>query len=440
MRPSSRIVVEPAREIEVIAECDVLVCGAGPAGVGAATSAARIGAKTILLEQDGCLGGSLTTGIVHRLGPFHDQEKIILGGIPWEVVERLVALGAAPSPEPCSPDDHDGYWIPFDSQAMRHVVEEMVGAAGVETLLFSLASTPLVDEGRVNAVVLENKSGRVAIAARIVVDATGDGDVSARAGAPYTKGTEDGQMQEMTLYFKLHGVDVRMLSDYRQNHRKDLEETNARASAEGVVMPGYFLEPGRDLPGGEVYYNTRNAPKGADGTNAAELSHAQMEAARKIWQTVEFLRRHVPGHENALLCAVASRIGVRETRHVLGEYVLTGPDVLSAEEFPDGVARYACHLDRAITKRKARRLRPGTSYGIPYRCLVPKNTSNMLVAGRCFSATHEAASSARMMPCCLAMGQAAGTAAALAAKQNIPPKELDVKQLQDALRSQGVII
>ncbi len=419
-------------------ETQVIVVGGGPAGVAAAIASARNGAETLLIEQAGCLGGTATSGMVNRLGPFHDEKEIIVGGIPWEILENLVALGCAPKPPICSHENHDDYWIAFDPEGMKYVCEKLAEEAGVQILLYSLASEVLVEDSRLKGVVIENKSGRTGITAPVVIDATGDGDIAARSGAHYVQGrAEDGRMQSMTLMFKMHRVDCEKLNDYLQNHPDDFREKLAQGRTLGISLPTYYQTAGGDLPGGEVFYNTEHA-LGVDGTDALELSKAQTAARKNIWQTVEFLKKNIPGHEEAYICNTACRMGVRETRHILGEYTLTASDVLEARAFPDGIARYACYVDRALTRLDNYYLRPGTSYEIPYRCLIPKGIGNLLMAGRCFSATHEAAASARMIPSSMAMGQAAGTAAALAVKEDITPKDVDPSLLRSTLISQGV--
>ncbi|MEW6354713.1 MAG: FAD-dependent oxidoreductase [Planctomycetota bacterium] len=434
-----RTVTEPSREIPVFREVDVLVCGGGPAGVGAAIAAARHGAKTLIVEYHNCLGGMATSGMMNRLGPYHDQEKIILGGIPWEVVERLAAMGAAPMPAPCPRDEPDLYWIPFDPEALKYILDQMAEEAGAATLFYSHAVAVFGEPGRPQGVIVESKSGRQAIPAKIIIDATGDGDVAAAAGADFEKGRPgDGLMQPMTLLFKMANLDRNKTKDYLVNNRKRIFE---EAKARGENLPPY-IGPGTDclLRADETFFNTDQV-FGHDGANAKDLSEAMIAARRFIWQSMEYAKTNISGYENAYLSATAAQLGVRESRRVVGEYILTAEDVLSARKFDDAIARYACWIDiHTIAPSQkpgpysGKGPEPGTSYDIPYRCLVPKGLDNLLVAGRCFSATHEAFASARMIPCCMAMGQAAGAAAALSAAQGVQPRFLDINMLQDTLR------
>jgi glycine/D-amino acid oxidase-like deaminating enzyme len=442
---SKKTLIEPSREIPILDEADVVVCGGGPAGVGAAISAARNGAKTILLEHGYCLGGTATSGLMNRLGPYHDQEKIILGGIPWEILQRLIAMNAAASPVPCLQTDPDKYWVPFDPEAMKYVLDRMVEEAGVKVLFHSYSVGLVPGNGRRSGVILESKCGRRAILAKVVVDATGDGDMAVAAGASFDKGRAgDRLMQPMSIMFKVGEVEGDEARQYLAGHKEQLVRDVA---AQGESVPRY-IGAGTDnlLHKDEIYFNIDHV-FGLDGTKVEDLSRAAMEARKQIWQSMAFAKKHIPGYEKSHLSVTAARLGVRETRRIVGDYILTIDDVLGAKKFDDAISRYACWVDihTVVPGEKASLYAnkipaPGTSYDIPYRCLLPAKVDNLLVAGRCFSATHEAFASARMMPSCMAMGQAAGTAAALAANQNVSPRNLNVQSLQNVVRQQGAMI
>ncbi|OGV64040.1 MAG: hypothetical protein A3K19_04470 [Lentisphaerae bacterium RIFOXYB12_FULL_65_16] len=436
---------EPARQTPVLAETDVLVCGGGAAGVGAALAAARSGARTFLIEHQSCVGGMATSGMMNRLGPYHDEREMIVGGIPWEVLQRLIAMNAAHTPEPCPHSDPDRYWIPFDPEALKFLLDTMLEDSHVDVLLHAYGVGVVGEKGAPGGVIVESKSGRHAILAKVIVDATGDGDVAALAGASFEKGrTSDGLMQPMTTLFKVGDLDREKVKSFLAEPEN---RSFAAAKADGETFPGY-VGPGSDnlLRPRETYFNV-NHVFGADGTDAASLSRATIAARRRIWAMLRFCKRYVPGFENTYLIATAAQLGVRESRRVVGDYILTVDDVLCARKFEDAVARYACWVDihtmdptKQQEAHSGRGLEPGTSYDIPYRCLVPKQVENLLVAGRCLSATHEALASARMIPCCMAMGQAAGTAAALAVTQNVRPRNLDTQRLRAALHEQDVRI
>ena len=449
-RQDADYLVEPERRTKVRAHVDVVVCGGGPAGIGAAIAAARNGANTLLLENLGSLGGVGSNAIMNRLGPFHDQEKMIVGGIPMEILERLVALNGAIMPRPViwtrATNNRPEYWAPFDPEILKLVLDRMTEEAGVKILFNTRVVGTVVNSGRTEGVLIESKSGREAVRAKIVIDATGDGDVAAWAGAPYEKGRpEDGWMQPVTVLYKVHNLD-------REKARRVLAEEREKivglARARGEDIPR-FLTAGTDnfLRADETYYN-EDQIHGADGTNVEHVTKAWLDARKMIWQEFHFAKKHVPGYENAYVALTSSLLGVRETRRILGEYVLNAEDVLSARKFPDTVCRYACYVDLHKVSRPgtqesalAQRIpKPGTSYGIPYRCLVPQKIENLLVAGRCFSVTHEALASTRPMPCCMAMGQAAGTAAAICADRAIPPRKIDLAALRRSLIAQGAYL
>ena len=243
MEKLRRMILEPARETPVLAETDVLVAGGGPAGVAAAIAAARNGARALIVEGRECLGGMATSGMMNRLGPYHDEQKMIVGGIPWEVLQRLIAMNAAIAPVPCSHTDPDRYWVPFDPEALKHVLDMMVREARVEVLFQTHVVGVVQENGRVAGVVVESKSGRHAILAKVIIDATGDGDVAALAGAPYEKGRpEDGLMQPMTLLYKVHNVDRDRVKAAVAAHKNEIFE---RAKAQGDAVPRY-VGPGTD--------------------------------------------------------------------------------------------------------------------------------------------------------------------------------------------------
>ena len=440
-------VLEPERRTRVRAHVDVVVCGGGPAGVGAALAAARSGASTFVLEDYGCLGGCATSGMLNRLGPYHDQEKMIVGGIPFEVLERLVNLDAALMPRPAPWGGVDGpnadYWAPFDPETLKFLLDTMAEEAGAKVLFDTRVVGAIVDAGRIQGVFIESKSGREAILAGVVIDATGDGDVAASAGVPYEKGRpEDGLTQPIGLFSKVHNLDRDRALRFLEQHR---EKMLHEAQLQGEAIPRR-VGAGTDnlLRQDETYYNADHV-HGVDATNVQEISRAWVECRKQIWEAYRFAKRNIPGFESAYVGATGAMLGVRETRRVLGEYVLTGDDVLASRKFPDAIARYACYIDvhavgrpgqESTYNRKAPKA--GTSYDIPYRCLIPRDVENLLVVGRCFSSTHEALASARMMPCCMAMGQAAGTAAAISTNQGTPPRGVDVAVLRESLIAQGV--
>src|SRR5918998_4105516 len=443
-RPEHRTTVQlPPRAATIAGEADVLVVGGGPAGLGAAIGAARAGADVVLVERYGFLGGNATASLVMPLMSFHNEVRAareededaevrimptdhgpgepVVAGPLQELLDRLVRSGGAVAP---SPDT--GYTVPFDPEQYKLAMLDMLDDAGVRYLFHAFASGVADD-----AVVFESKSGPLAIPAAVVVDCTGDGDVAAAAGADFELGRqEDGLTPPMTLMFRMVEFDRGRFADYVSEHPDQwrgvlgLWDLVAKARADGELeLPRedilFFATPHER----EVSVNsTRTNPGPAIDTWA--LSAAEWASRRQMREIVRFLREWVPGFEDAYAAQSGTVIGVRETRRVLGEYVLTGEDVLAARAFDDGVARGSYPIDIHNPRGEGtvlKRLPPGGAYDIPLRCLIPRATERLLVAGRCISGTHEAHSSYRVTPIAMATGHAAGVCAALAAQRGIPP-------------------
>ena len=410
-------------------EHDVIVAGGGTAGVAAAVAAARNGADTILIERYGFLGGTMTAGLVNPFMTFHAGKEQIIKGIFQEIIDRLKDM-----------DGYDEKTKAFDNEVMKIVLDQMIKETGVKLLLHTYIADALVTKGNaIRGVEAYNKSGRQVVLGRVIIDATGDGDVAVMAGAPYEKGREeDGLTQPMTLNFRMGGVDVERMPS-REKINKLFEEAKAKGEIkiprENVL---YFLTTRK----GEIHFNTTRIVK-VDGTKADDLTYAEIEGRRQMVELIKFLKEKVSGFENAYLMMSAVQVGVRETRRIIGEYVLTGEDIVKARKFSDVIARGSYPIDIHSPTGEGtiiKRLPPGESYDIPYRCIVPKKVENLLIAGRCISCTHEAQAAIRVIPIVVAIGQAAGTAAALAAKLHVSPREMDVSLLQETLKKQGAIL
>ncbi|HZS31757.1 MAG TPA: FAD-dependent oxidoreductase [Methylomirabilota bacterium] len=455
---------------------DVLVCGGGTAGAVAAVAAARTGARTLLVEQYGRVGGMASTGMSF-LGVSDARGRRALGGIGGELFERLLRIGAAFADRP---DKQVGSVTVADPVLLQQLLLAMLTEAGVGLLLHTFVVDVLADRGRVAGILAANKAGLEIQPARVVVDATGDADVAARAGATFVLGRPgDGAMQPVTRIFRVAGIDRDALFAYLRAHPQEMglperwdggaDYTARDLDAPSVVMDafaglvaaaraaGEFTVP-RDRIGIETGpvpgVVTINATRvhGIDATDPDALSRAEVETQRQMLEVFQFLRRRVPGFRDAWLLDANYQVGVRETRHVRGDYVLTLEDVLAGRDFPDTVARGAYPLDLhdvrpgaevlgrtvgggGVTLRTIER-----AYGIPLRALVPAGVEGLLVAGRAISASHEAAGSARGQAVCMATGHAAGTAAALAAAGETAPRALEIGRLQATLRAQGAIL
>lgn len=404
----------------------VLVSGGGPGGIAAAVAAARNGAETLLVERYGFLGGMATAGLVNPFMTWHAGKEQIIHGIFQEILDRLKAKGGL-NPERASI---------FDPETFKIVADEICLESGVKLLLHSFVSGVSVTGSRIDSVHVTNKPNGRTISAEMYIDATGDADLAYMAGVPCEKGREsDGLTQPMTLNFRMSGVDVDRMPPRDQINElflKTKQEGRVDCPRENVLLFNTTRE-------GEIHFNTTRVTR-ADGTDAASLTRAEIESRRQVQQLVEFLRTDVSGFENAYLQLTGTQIGIRESRRIVGEYVMTVEDVLEGRKFDDRIARGSYPVDIHNPDGAGtviRHLRPGESYDIPYRSIVPLKIDNLLIAGRPISTTHEALSSTRVMPICCAVGEAAGTAAALCVRGNKTPRELDVRALQQALVAQG---
>lgn len=402
---------EPARRIPVKATPEVLVVGSGPAGVAAAVAAARNGANTMLIEQCATLGGVSTTGLMsHWTGSVDSR-------LYREILQRSAQLNEG--------EYHNRVDKYIDPEKLKYLYLTMLQEAGVKVQLYTFASDVIMEGECLKGVITESKSGREAIFAKVVVDATGDGDVAARTGASFHLGREeDGRMQPVTLMFKVAGVDYSRAVfpgsfETLVNTQKGELQALAR---EHISQPaGHVLLYRSTLPG-IVTCNMTNAT-GIDGTRAEDLTRAEFLCRGQMWEILDYLRNYVPGYENCYIISSGSFMGVRETRHFQGMYTLTQEDILAARSFPDWVVRNA-HFNFDVHNISGSGLDPTGSqakftqekgYDIPYGCLVPERVDGLLLTGRNISGTHMAHSNYRVMPICAALGEAAGTAAALAA-------------------------
>lgn len=424
-------ILEPAREIPVVGDVDVLVAGGGPAGMIAAIAAARAGARTFLVEQNGFLGGNLTAGSVLNIRSFTDGQKQVIGGIAAEFADRLRLMGGtAQTPAQCG---LQGGYVRQDPEITKFVAQEMVLEAGVKLLLHTQVTAALVSDNLMQGVVIENKSGRSAIRARVTIDATGDGDVFARAGAAFNK--SEGELQPMTLVFMIAGADRWPDGLDQETRLRVAQEVEAGTFPvkKGVVLFALARK-------GEYYANTTRIA--GDCSDAWDLTRGEVEGRRQVEAVVSWLRKNAPGFENARLLSTAPSVGTRESRRLVGAYELSSEDVLSYRHFEDDIlcCHYYIDIHNPGKGNSATYLEPGKNYGIPYRCLVPAKLDGLLVAGRCISATHEAIASARVMAICMGMGQAAGVAAALSAAASIVPRRLDPVLLRNVLSQQGALL
>lgn len=445
--------------------CDVLVVGGGPAGVTAAIAAAREGADVLLVEQGGFCGGMATRGLV---GPFmtcYDAEgkEMIIRGIFEEIVNRMVERGFAIHPSEVMGGTAYTSWIkighdhvtPFEAEGLKLVLDEMLTEAGVRVLYHTDFLSPMMEGKKIVGGVFHSKSGVGAANAKVVIDATGDGDVAYRAGASYEMGNEElGLIQPATMFFRISGVDSAAAEadiqanlhnfyrkdgvNYRSFHWRVSEaKENGDWSLKRVSI-GLFKMPKDD----EWCVNTSRI-MGVDSTDAESVTAAEIEGRRQADEIFRFLKKYVPGCEKATIKSTASHVGIRESRHILGEYRLLADDLLSAKVPEDRILVAANSVDvHGRFGPTSNEYVPieGSYYGVPYRSLLPKEIEGLLLAGRCVSADSTAAGAIRVMPPCMAMGQAAGIAAAMAAEQGVSVKKIDVSELQRRLVAKGAYL
>ena len=447
-------IIEEQLKTTIMAEYDVIISGGGPAGLAAAISSSRLGARTLLIEKNGWLGGMATSGLVHPFMPSYAGDDPINRGIFWEIIERLVAMKAAIHPDHTKMGTgYTGFVVwphahvtPFDSEALKWVIQDLVEEAKVGVLLHAQVVRALSEGTQATGVVVESKSGRMAFKGSVLIDATGDGDLAQLLNIPFLKGNDvDGSMQPATIFFKLNGVDRKKVDDYIAKHP---EERHFKSFAEKAIKDGRFIPSKHDVlffytpREGEVAVNTTRV-HGIDGTNVFDLTRAEFESRRQVRILVEFFKDYVPGFENAYITTTASEVGIRESRRIVGEYTIDKDDVLQTRQFPDNIAQCSYMID--IHDRKSTQLfytpvPEGRSYGIPYRCLLPKSKDGVLFAGRCISATQEAQGSLRVMPPSFSTGQAAGTAAALSVLHKTSPRNLDIQELKHTLEKNGQVV
>lgn len=423
-------IIKEAIETPVIAEYDVIVVGGGPAGFAAAVCAAREGVKTCIIEQCGGIGGVATSGLMSHWTGYTQ------GGFYEEILDR--SQDSAEMRYTINPDKLHG------------VMLEMLLEAGVEIRLYTFAVAPIMDGNKITGVIIESKSGRQALMGKVIIDASGDGDIAARAGAEYQLGREgDAIMQPMTLMFKVGGVDYdKAIFPGSFESLMDVPAGEIQALArEYLPAPaGHVLLYRSTLPG-VVTCNMTNVIN-VDGTKSEDLTKAQIICRKQIPLIVDFLRKYAPGYENCYLLSAAAQIGVRETRHFKGLYTLTEDDILEAKVFPDWVVTRA-HFNFDIHNTKGAGLDENgcqhkftqkKGYTIPYGCFVPVKVDGLLLAGRIISGTHKAHSNFRVMPICANMGQATGVAASIAIKRGVEVRNVPVVDIQSRLTELGVEI
>ena len=442
-------ITEPAREIPVLMNADVVVVGGGTTGPIAAIAAARRGKKVVLIERFGSLGGILTLGLNTK------PSGSLLGGIPLEIWNLARSMGGA-GDDYMATTKTGGVKIasPTDPEVMKMLLTRLCVEAGVQILFETFVSNPVVENGAVTGVIIEGKGGRQFVGAKVLIDCSADADMAAKADAPFLMGSgeKEARMQPVSMYFIMKNVDLVRLAEWARN----CDDVPARAIpadeaglAYGLWLTGFngMLRRFQEETGvrlqrdnitlktadGQMYVNATRV-LGIDVFSPEQFTAAILECYRQIEGVVRFLNERVPGFESARLGQVSPILGVRETRHIIGDYTLTGPDSRGETRFEDSIAVDASALDIHDPKGGDVDFQSMPPYEIPYRCLVPQRVEQILVAGRCISADHEAHARSRNMPACMSIGQAAGVAAAIAIDEGTTVRRVPVAKVQAALR------
>ena len=423
------------KELPLLWDADVIVVGSGSAGSAAAIAAARNGARTVLVERFGFMGGT-STQVLDTFYGFYTPGSVaykVVGGVPDDVVGALKKHNAAFE----RPNTYGaGTGVTYDPLILKVVWERLAQEAGVRLLYHSFCTDVLVEDGAITGVIVDGKRGLMKLTARVIIDCTGDADVCYRAGAPFERAGDIDPAQTLSTTFRMINVDV----DAAQAFGKK----SMWAKMEEAMISGDYRLPRKEgswhiTTQTGVVHTIMTRVAEVDATDPVEMTRAEITGREQALEYARFLRDHVPGYEDAALSWLSDPIGVRETRRVYGRYRLTREDCLEARKFDDAIGACGAPLEdhHAGSDTTWHYLPDGLTYDIPYRTLLPKEVKGLLVAGRCFSATHDAHASCRSMAQTMTMGQAAGTAAALAVEGDVRPAEVNVPKLQERLLEMG---
>ena len=417
----AKTVHENARETNIFAEADVVVVGGGPAGVTAAIAAAREGADTILMERYGCLGGMATGGLVLMI----NQRP---AGQCQEWLDRLNKVNGAHDLSKTKEPGMLRQAVMVDPELLKCVLNDMALDAGVKQLLHSWSTAAIVEKNTIQGVIFESKSGRQAVMGKVIIDATGDGDIFASAGAEFDASLDKGyRSSDLAMVFRIGGIDYDKFADFRTGQPEKWE----RMRSEAFKLAGFPLVPVA-AQRKDVFWVNSFIP-GKSCIKVEDLTWVEVKVRKAMIPVYSYYKKNLPGFENSYIYDSASQTGTRGSRRLIGEYVLTGEEARSGKKFDDTVLIFPQGVPLTW---------PGSSepknVGMPYRCLVPIKLEGLLAAGRCFSSDQAANTMFNVIPHCIQMGQAAGTAAALAVKNKVLPRKVDIRALQKRLIAQDV--
>jgi FAD-dependent oxidoreductase family protein len=442
----TRTITEPSRQIPLYGEYDVAVLGGGPAGIAAAVAAARAGRKTLLIERYGFLGGMGTAAGVTNFCGLHanvyGEHHRVVQGVASDLLDRIDRLGGLNAPHLIL-----GKILAqaYDTAAYKIAADDLLAAHKVDILFHALGAGVVMQRpGHIDALLVETKAGRQAIVAGVFIDCSGDGDLAAWADAPFEVGDNAGSMLYPSMMFRLNGIDPEKAGDAWRTIPKLMEQAEA-AGTHTFPRKGAIVRPQKSGIEWRVNFTQLKRDDGTaiNGLEPDDLTRGEIEGRRQAVNAFDFLRT-VPGFEKAYIVDLPPQLGIRETRRVVGGYQLSGEDVLGCASFDDSIGVNGWPMESHVAGDVVFTFPPiPESRGfneLPYRMLVPEGTDNLLMAGRCASMTHEGQSAARVSGACFAMGEAAGTAAALALGRNTSPRDIAMDKLQAALRQQGAFV
>jgi hypothetical protein len=461
---------EPSRKVPVIAETDVLVIGGGPAGLSAALAAARENVNTILVERYGCFGGVITQAMIGTIAWYRYAKTVDAGGIGAEFEHRAKEMGATlniigniKNPEMVKVLEQEGLMLNgkptfevLETEIFKYLADILIKEAGITPLLHCSAVDVIMDENTIKGVITESKSGRQAILAKRIIDATGDADIAFFAGAPFRKNPKN-ELMEVTVNFGCSGINIGKFLMYIYLNRGSIGDWGETSGKEEESFSTYLVKPfnkareAGEIPeavkiecfwtnytdAGEITSFNGIHMKDIDCTDVWDLTKAEMEGRKRVMWAVEALKKYAPGFKKARLRTIGASLGTRESRKIIGEYNITEYDVRNEARFEDSIGICPEFIDGygiAILPTT------GRYFHVPYGIIVPQNVENLLVAGRCVAGDKISHAATRQMACCTVTGQGAGVAAAVSLQDNVTCRQVDISKVQKNLKKQGVRI